>query len=137
MTATNLAQQAVEKAGSKPEEIIPSEYLRHQKIFSEQASQRFPPSREWDHAIDLLPNAPSSIHCKVYPMPRHEGDTLDKFLQEQRESNYIRPSKSPYAAPLFFVGKKDGDLQPVQDYRTLNSYTVKNNHPVMIQRIVA
>ena len=63
-------------------------------------------------------------------MPRHEGDALDKFLQEQRESNYIRPSKYPYAAPLFFVGKKDGDLRPVHDYRTLNSYTVKSNHPL-------
>ena len=80
--------------------------------------------------IDLLPNAPSSINCKVYPMPRHENGALDKFLHEQRESNYIRPSKSPYAAPLFFVGKKDGDLRPVQDYRVLNSYTVKNNHPL-------
>ena len=129
-TATNLAQQAAGKTEPKLEELIPPEYLRHQKIFNEQASRRFPPSREWDHAIDLLPNAPSSINCKVYPMPRHENGALDKFLHEQRESNYIRPSKSPYAAPLFFVGKKDGDLRPVQDYRVLNSYTVKNNHPL-------
>ena len=63
-------------------------------------------------------------------MPRHENDALDKFLQEQQESNYIHPSKSPYATPLFFIGKKDGDLQPVQDYRDLNSYTIKNNHPL-------
>ena len=63
-------------------------------------------------------------------MPRHENNALDKFLQEQQESNYIRPSKSPYAAPLFFIGKKDGEVRPVQDYRVLNSYTVKNNHPL-------
>ena len=63
-------------------------------------------------------------------MPRHESNALDKFLQEQRKSNYICPSKSPYAAPLFFVGKQDGDMRPVQDYRVLNSYTVKNNHPL-------
>ena len=82
-TATNLAQKAAEKAESRLEETIPSEYLRHEKIFSEQVSRRFPPSREWDHAIDLLPNTPSSINCKVYPMPRHENNALDNFLQEQ------------------------------------------------------
>ena len=70
-------------------------------------------------------------------MPRHENNALDKFLQEQQESNYIRPSKSSYAAPLFFVGKKDGDVRPVQDYQVLNSYTVKNNHPLpLISKLI-
>ena len=81
-TATNLAQQATGKTEPKLEELIPPEYLRHQKIFSEQVSRRFPPSREWDHTIDLLPNTPSSINCKVYPMPWHDNNALGKFLQE-------------------------------------------------------
>ena len=129
-TATNLTQQVTGKTEPKLEELIPPEYLCHQKIFSKQASRRFPPSREWDHTIDLLPNAPSSINCKVYPMPQRENNALDKFLQEQQESNYICPSKSPYTAPLFFIEKKDGDLWPVLDYQVLNSYTIKNNHPL-------
>ena len=70
-------------------------------------------------------------------MPQHENNALDKFLQEQWESTYICPSKSPYAAPLFFIGKKDGDVQPVQDYWVLNSYTVKNNHPLpLISKLI-
>ena len=73
----------------------------------------------------------------IYPMPWHENDALDKFLQQQRESNYIHPSKSPYATPLFFVAKKDGDVQPVQDYQVLNSYTVKNYHPLpLISKLI-
>jgi len=43
---------------------------------------------------------------------------------------YIRPSKSPQIAPVFFVEKKDGKKRIVQDYRYLNEWTVKNNYPL-------
>jgi len=43
---------------------------------------------------------------------------------------YIRPSKSPQIAPVFFIGKKDGKKQMVQDYRYLNEWMVKNNYPL-------
>ena len=43
---------------------------------------------------------------------------------------YIRPSKSPQTAPVFFVGKKDGKKRMVQDYRYLNEWTIKNNYPL-------
>ncbi len=48
----------------------------------------------------------------------------------RRNTRYIRPSKSPYASPFFFIKKKDGKLRPVQDYRKLNSLTVKNQYPL-------
>ena len=41
---------------------------------------------------------------------------------------YIRPSKLPQTAPVFFVGKKDGKKRMVQDYQYLNKWTVKNNY---------
>jgi len=43
---------------------------------------------------------------------------------------YIRPSKSPQTAPVFFVGKKDSKKWIVQDYRYLNKWTIKNNYPL-------
>ena len=43
---------------------------------------------------------------------------------------YIRPSKSPQIAPVFFVGKKNSKKQMVQDYRYLNKWTIKNNYPL-------
>ena len=50
----------------------------------------------------------------------------------------IRPSKSPMAAPVFFVKKKDGKLQLVQDYRALNAMTVKNKYPLpLIPELIA
>ena len=118
------------KAHDDQKAAIPPEYRRFASVFSDEELQRFPPSRPWDHAIELKPDAPSHLHCKVYPMTREEDEALDKFINEQLLKGYIEPSKSPYASPFFFVKKKDGKLQPVQDYRALNSWTVKNQYPL-------
>ncbi|KNZ82152.1 hypothetical protein J132_06719, partial [Termitomyces sp. J132] len=62
--------------------------------------------KQWDHAIELLPNSmPSS--CKVYLLASREQDELNAFLQENLDSSYIHPSKSPIASPVFFIRKKD------------------------------
>ncbi len=63
-------------------------------------------------------------------MNRNEQEQLDIFLDENLESRRIRPSKSPFASPFFFVKKKDGTLRPVQDYRKLNEMTIKNCYPL-------
>ena len=125
--ATKLAIQAGE--GKKKVEI-PAVYDRFKRLFSEEASHRFPPSRPWDHAIDLKPDAPDAIPCKVYPMTPAEDKALEEFIREQYAKGYIRPSKSPYVSPFFFIKKRDGKLRPVQDYRRLNSYTIKNQYPL-------
>jgi hypothetical protein len=59
-----------------------------------------------------------------------EQAELDAFIKEHVETGRIRPSKSPWASPFFFVKKKDGKLRPVQDYRKLNSLTIKNQYPL-------
>jgi hypothetical protein len=119
--STDLAVQAgTHQIAAK----IPEEYKEFSSVFNDEASQRVPPSREWDHAIDLKPGAPDALDCKVYPMTREEDGELEKFLDEMIANGYIRPSKSPYASPFFFVKKKDGKLRPIQDYRRLNSHTV-------------
>ena len=63
-------------------------------------------------------------------MTRDEDKALLEFLIDHLEKGYIRVSKSPYASPFFFVKKKDGKLRPVQDYRKLNSHTVRNQYPL-------
>jgi hypothetical protein len=132
--ATDLAIQAGEQ---QTDAELPKEYQDFARLFSDEAADRFPPSREWDHAIDLKPGAPDALDCKVYPMTRDEDTALEKFLDEMVAKGYIRPSKSPYASPFFFVKKKDGKLQPVQDYRRLNSHTVRNQYllPLIAQLI--
>jgi hypothetical protein len=125
--ATDLAIQAGEQ---QTEAELPKEYQEFSRLFSNEAADRFPPSREWDHAIDLKPGAPDALDCKVYPMTRDEDTALEKFLDEMVGKGYIRPPKSPYASPFFFVKKKDGKLRPVQDYRRLNSHMVRNQYPL-------
>jgi len=57
-----------------------------------------------------------------------EQKELDAFLEENLRTRRIHPSKSPMAALVFFIKKKDGSLWLVQDYRALNSITVKNKY---------
>ena len=67
---------------------------------------------------------------KVYPLSREEREEVCEFISEQLRKGYIRPSKSPQIALVFFIGKKDGKKWIVQDYRYLNEWTVKNNYPL-------
>ena len=110
--------------------MVPEEYQKYQKVFSKDMSHQFPPPRTWDHTIKLLPEAPKTIDCKIYPMTQGEKESLAKFIEEQLTKGYICPSKSPYSSPFFFIKKKNGDLHPVQDYRRLNSLTIKNRYPL-------
>ncbi len=129
-TASELAQKAMDKTKKTFKEMVLKEYQRHAQTFNKKESHRFLPARTWDHAIELIPDAPKAFDCKIYPMARGEEDSLREFIKEQLEKGYIRPSKSPYALPFFFIKKKDGKLRPVQDYRKLNSLTIKNQYPL-------
>ncbi|KAJ3529572.1 hypothetical protein NMY22_g8944 [Coprinellus aureogranulatus] len=105
-------------------------YRQHAHVFFEKESKWLPKHQLWDHAIDFLPNAPPTLRTKVYPMSPNEQQELIRFLEENLQKGYIRPSKSPLASPMFFVKKKDGKLRFVQDYRKLNEITVKNRYPL-------
>jgi hypothetical protein len=134
---TSISQQlAHDKADSNPEkkksldDLLPKAYHEYKSVFEKEASERFPESRPWDHAIDLKPDfIPKD--CKVYPLTLAEQMKLDEFLEENLQKGYIWPLKSPMASPFFFVSKKDSDvLCPCQDYRYLNDGTVKNVYPL-------
>ena len=124
------AERNKEKYGKPLESMIPTEYLNHRKVFSEEESQRLPKHQPWDHSIDLKPDAPETLKSKVYPMPLNEQEELDRFISENLAKGYIVPSKSPMASPVFFIKKKDSKLRLIQDYRKLNEITVKNRYPL-------
>ena len=113
MMASKLAEQMRSQMGNGK---IPAKYHCHLSIFSEEVSHKFPEPRIWDHAIELKPGVPSSIPGKVYQLMQEEQKALLEFIQEQQAKGYIHLSKSLYAAPFFFIKKKDGKLWPVQDY---------------------
>ena len=124
---TKLAQEAKQYTKEVP---IPAEYQQHWKVFSKEESHWFPPSRIWDHAINLKEGAPLKIDCKLIPMTPSEDEALCTFLKEQTDKGYIRESKSPYALAFFFIKKKDGRLCPIQDYQKLNEQTIRNQYPL-------
>jgi hypothetical protein len=86
-----------------------------------------PPDREVEFVVDLLPGtAPISKH--PYRMFIEELKELKKKLTELQEARYIRPSSSPWGAPVLFVQKKDRSQRMCVDYRSLNDVTVKNKY---------
>ena len=63
-------------------------------------------------------------------MTLKEEEALNQWLDEQLKAGLIVESKSRYAAPYFYIPKKDGSLQLVQDYRKLNQVMIKNKTPL-------
>jgi len=108
-----------------PKYIWPFTHLFNKKKF-EKLSERC----EWDHEINLMEEVPRELNAKVYAMTLKEEEALNQWLDKQLRTGLIVESKSRYAAPCFYISKKDGSLQLVQDYRKLNQVTIKDKMPL-------
>jgi hypothetical protein len=63
-------------------------------------------------------------------MPINELVELKKQIAELQAKGFIRPSSSPWGAPVLFVEKKDGTQRMCIDYPSLNEVTIKNKYPL-------
>ncbi|GJZ25830.1 putative reverse transcriptase domain-containing protein [Tanacetum coccineum] len=88
-----------------------------------------PPSRPVEFQIDLIPGA-TPVARAPYRLAPSEMEELSEQLQELSDKGFIRPSSSPWGAPVLFVKKKDGSFRMCIDYRELNKLTVKNRYPL-------
>jgi hypothetical protein len=88
-----------------------------------------PPDQEIEFTIDLMPGA-QPIHKASYRMAPFELKELKIQLEDLVDWGFIRPSVSPWGAPVLFVKKKDGSLQLRIDYHELNRVTIKNKYPM-------
>ena len=86
-----------------------------------------PLHREVDFEIETVPGT-DLISIAPYRMAPLELKELKKQLEELLEKGFIRPSISPWGAPVLFVKKKDGSMRLCIDYRQLNRITVKNKY---------
>ncbi|GJT73013.1 reverse transcriptase domain-containing protein [Tanacetum coccineum] len=87
--------------------------------------------REIEFRIDLIPGA-SPVVRSPYRLAPSEMLELSNQLKELQEKGFIRPSHSPWGAPVLFVKKKDGSMRMCIDYRELNKLTIKNRYPLPI-----
>ena len=86
--------------------MVPERFHEWIKVFGKKQSERMPTRKLWDYAIDVKEGFIPRKR-KVYPLSREERKKVREFVKEQLRKGYIRPSKSPQTALVFFVGKKD------------------------------
>ncbi|GKB95995.1 putative reverse transcriptase domain-containing protein [Tanacetum coccineum] len=117
-----------DKSGEKRLEDVPivRDFL---EVFPEDLSG-LPSTRQVEFQIDLVPGV-APIARAPYRLAPSEMKELSEKLQELSDKGFIRPSSSPWGAPVLFVKKKDGSFQMCIDYRELNKLTTKNRYPLL------
>ena len=121
--------QKVKKVYLKVKGNVQKLLKRYRHIFRETLPENLPPKRYIDHKIELVDGAkpPSRPPYRLSNKELQEmREQLDALLQRQ----HIRPSKSPYGAPVLFVYKPGKKPRMCMDYRALNKLTIKNNYPL-------
>ncbi|GBG80518.1 hypothetical protein CBR_g30979 [Chara braunii] len=88
-----------------------------------------PPMRDVEHSIQLVPDY-RVYHQAPYRLSIPEATELKHQLEEILRLGFIKPSNSPWGAPVLFARKADRTLRLCIDYRGLNCYTVKNSYPM-------
>jgi RNase H-like domain found in reverse transcriptase/Reverse transcriptase (RNA-dependent DNA polymerase)/gag-polyprotein putative aspartyl protease len=89
-----------------------------------------PPDRGVPHVIPLTSPDVRPVVRPIYRLSAVEEQEARKQISELLEKGWIRPSQSPWAAPILFAPKPDGTLRMVVDYRGLNQLTVRNAYPM-------
>ncbi|GJS94999.1 putative reverse transcriptase domain-containing protein [Tanacetum coccineum] len=98
------------------------------EVFPEDLSG-LPLARPVEFQIDLIPGA-APVARAPYRLAPSEMKELSEQLQELSNKGFIRPSSSPWGAPVLFVKKKDVSFRMCINYIELNKLTVKNCYPL-------
>ncbi|KAJ1579747.1 hypothetical protein NDA12_006262 [Ustilago hordei] len=108
---------------------IPKPYQHLRDVFDEVEADKLPHHTKHDLHLELIEGG-KPPQGPLYLKGPKEMSELRRYLDENLEKGFIRPSKSPARSPVLFVPKKDGGLRLCVDYRGLNEITVKNRAPL-------
>ncbi|GJT98326.1 putative reverse transcriptase domain-containing protein [Tanacetum coccineum] len=126
--AVIICDEKIDKSEEKRLEDVPI-VLEFPEVFPEDLPG-LPPARQVEFRIDLILGA-APIARAMYRLAPAKMQELSTQLQELSDKGFIRPSSSPWGAPVLFVKKKDGSFWMCIDYRELNKLTVKNRYPLL------
>ncbi|GJZ59750.1 putative reverse transcriptase domain-containing protein [Tanacetum coccineum] len=122
-----VAQIMEKKSDEKRLEDIPV-VREFPEVFPED-QPGLPPIHQVEFQIDLIPRA-TPVARAPYRLAPFEMQELSNQLQELADRGFIRPSTSPWGAPVLFVKNKYGSFRMCIDYWELNKLTVKNRYPL-------
>ncbi|KAI3705715.1 hypothetical protein L1987_75956 [Smallanthus sonchifolius] len=88
-----------------------------------------PPKRVHDHHIHVQPNT-QPVNVRPYRYPYYQKEVMTQLISEMLREGLIKPSTSPYSAPVLLVRKKDGTWRFCVDYRALTAITVRDRFPI-------
>ena len=105
---------------------IPTEYSDFADVFSPELASKLPEHTGINnHAIDLVDDR-QPPYGPIYSLKIVELETLKTYIETNLKNGFIRPSKSPAGAPIFFDKKPDGSFRLCVDYQGFNNLTIKN-----------
>jgi hypothetical protein len=101
------------------EKDVPEQYQDYKDVFSKEKAKRFPLAREDDHQIKFTENVLKYFKVDVYSLTIDQMTFLRKWLDEELDKGFIRPSKLPYPWPTFLIEKKNSELSCSSELQNL------------------
>ncbi len=126
---SQIAQIVALQWGKAPTEI-PAEYSDYTDVFSLDLAMELPENTGMnEHAIELI-EGKQPPYGPIYTFSPVELETLKAYIETHLKTGFIRPSKSPIGAQIFFDKKPNGSLRLCVDYQGLNNLMIKNQYPL-------
>ena len=112
-------EEEVAKSEKEVKKLVPGCFHKQIYVFRKKSREQMPTRKLWDYMIDIKEEFVLRKR-KVYLLSRKEREEVCEFISEQLRKRYIKPSKLPQTALVFFVEKKNRKKRMVQDYQYLN-----------------
>src|SRR5450432_416806 len=109
--------------------VLLEEYWSYSDAFSKKESDKLPPNRSYDYQIELTEENQLS-YSPLYKMTIEELEVVKQYLIDNLAKGFIEPSQAPFASPVLFVKKPNGELRFCIDFRKLNQITRKDQYPL-------